>query len=92
MAQSAQLAQSAQFFFFERRWKLKIKKCKNVQNIYYTHLCNFRILYFNLLVKNMAKYCYFVKNVKFFGIYLTKNQFIQKFKKKSFNFLNLRLN
>ena len=44
-----------------------------------THFNTLRTLVFNLLVKQIAKYCYFDKNSKYFWQFFTKNQFIQKF-------------
>ena len=59
LAQSAQSAQSAQFYFLTADLNYKSVKKK------FKHFNTLKYLIFNSLVKKLEKYCYFDKNVKF---------------------------
>ena len=58
--------------------------CKKI----FTHFYILKNLILNSLVKKLAKYCYFDKNVKFFCNFLRKTNSFRKF---YFEFLNFKL-
>ena len=86
----AQSAQSAQFYFLIADLDKKSKSVKMCKK-FFTHFYTFKNLNFNSLVKKLAKYCYFDKNVKFFCNFLRKTNSFRNLRKYYFEFLNFKL-